>query len=325
MKGSGEIAFTIVSLTVSLIAVLIPLLFMQEVVGRLFREFAVTLAVTILISAVVSLTLVPMLCAKLLRSHAEEEKRESRIQRTVEGYYHGLVAEYDRLLIWVLKHQKLTLLVAIGTLVLTVVMYIAIPKGFFPVQDTGFIQAITEAGPTVSFEAMAQRQQQLAAKLLQDPDVASLSSFIGVDGTNNTLNSGRFLINLKPKSQRDGVTTVMDRLAEDAHSVPGITFYLQPVQDLTTDSVVSRAQYQFVLQAATSASLNQYVPKLLAELRRTRAIRNVSTSFLDQGLSAHVNVDRDTAARFGVTAATIDNALYDSFGQRMISNIFTQP
>jgi multidrug efflux pump len=324
MKGAGEIGFTIVSLTVSLIAVLIPLLFMQEVVGRLFREFAVTLAVTILISAVVSLTLVPMLCAKLLRSHAEEEKRESRIQRVIEGYYDRLVAEYDRLLCWVLKHQRLTLQVAIGTLVLTVLMYIAIPKGFFPVQDTGFIQAITEAGPTVSFDAMAQRQQQLADKLLQDKDVASLSSFIGVDGTNNTLNSGRFLINLKPKGQRDDVVTIMDRLAEDAHSVPGITFYLQPVQDLTIDSVISRAQYQFVLQAATTPALNQFVPKLLAELRKVKAIRNVSTSFLDQGLSAHVNVDRDTAARFGVTAATIDNALYDSFGQRIVSTIFTQ-
>jgi multidrug efflux pump len=324
LKGAGEIGFTIVSLTVSLIAVLIPLLFMQEVVGRLFREFAVTLAVTILISAVVSLTLVPMLCAKLLRTHAEDQKRESGIQRRIESYYARLVGEYDRLLIWVLKHQKLTLLVAIGTLVLTVLMYIAIPKGFFPLQDTGFVQAITEAGPTVSFDAMSSRQQQLAAKILADPDVASLSSFIGVDGTNNTLNSGRLLINLKPKADRDGVSTVMDRLAQDAHSVPGITFYLQPVQDLTIDSVVSRAQYQFVLQAATSASLNQFVPKLLAELNKLKAVRNVSTSYLDQGLSAYLNVDRDTAARFGVTAATIDNALYDSFGQRIISTIFTQ-
>ncbi|HKX64600.1 MAG TPA: efflux RND transporter permease subunit, partial [Rhizomicrobium sp.] len=324
MKGAGEIGFTIVSLTVSLIAVLIPLLFMQEVVGRLFREFAITLSVTILISAVVSLTLVPMLCAKLLRTHAEHQKRESGIQRTVEGYYARLVAGYDRLLIWVLKRQKMTLLVAVGTLVLTVLMYIAIPKGFFPVQDTGFIQAITEASPTISFEAMSRRQQQLAAKVLQDPDVASLSSFIGVDGTNTTMNSGRFLINLKPKNQRDGVSEVMERLAEDAHSVPGITFYLQPVQDLTIDSVVSRAQYQFVLQAATSAALNQFVPKLLVELKKAKAIRNVSTAFLDKGLSAHVEVDRDTAARFGVTAATIDNALYDSFGQRIISNIFTQ-
>jgi multidrug efflux pump len=324
MKGAGEIGFTIVSLTVSLIAVLIPLLFMQEVVGRLFREFAVTLAVTILISAVVSLTLVPMLCAKLLRSHDEEQKRESRVQQFIEDYYGRLVAGYDRLLIWVLKHQRFTLLIAVGTLVLTVVMYAAIPKGFFPLQDTGFIQAITEAGPTVSFEAMSQRQQQLAAKILQDPDVASLSSFIGVDGTNNTLNSGRFLINLKPKEDRDGVSTIMDRLSQDAHSVPGITFYLQPVQDLTIDSVVSRAQYQFVLQAATSASLNQFVPKLLASLNKVGAIRNVSTSYLDSGLSAFLAVDRDTAARFGVTAATIDNALYDSFGQRIISTIFTQ-
>jgi len=324
MKGAGEIGFTIVSLTVSLIAVLIPLLFMQEVVGRLFREFAVTLSVTILISAVVSLTLVPMLCAKLLRSHAEDEKRETGFQKWIEGYYDRLVHEYDRLLIWVLKHQKLTLLVAVGTLVLTVLMYIAIPKGFFPVQDTGFIQAITEAGPTVSFDAMAQRQRALADKILADPDVASISSFIGVDGTNNTLNSGRFLINLKPKGQRDGVQDVMDRLAQDAHSVPGITFYLQPVQDLTIDSVVSRAQYQFVLQAATTAQLNDFVPKLLNQLKGVKAVRNVSTSFLDKGLSAYLVVDRDTAARFGVTAATIDNALYDSFGQRIISTIFTQ-
>ncbi len=324
MKGAGEIGFTIVSLTVSLIAVLIPLLFMQEVVGRLFREFAVTLAVTILISAVVSLTLVPMLCAKLLRSHSVDKARENGIQKKIEAFYDRVVHEYDRLLIWVLRHQKLTLMVAVGTLILTVVMYIAIPKGFFPLQDTGFIQAITEAGPTVSFDAMAQRQQQLASKILQDPDVASLSSFIGVDGTNTTMNSGRFLINLKAKEDRDGVTTVIDRLADYAHSVPGITFYLQPVQDLTIDSVISRAQYQFVLQAATAGSLNDFVPKLLAQLQKTKAVRNVSTSYLDQGLSAFLVVDRDTAARFGVTAATIDNALYDSFGQRQISTIFTQ-
>ena len=324
MKGAGEIGFTIVSLTVSLIAVLIPLLFMQEVVGRLFREFAMTLSITILISAVVSLTLVPMLCAKLLRSHDAEEKRENSFQKRTEYYYDRLVAEYDRLLIWVLKHQRLTMLSALATLVLTVVLYIAIPKGFFPLQDTGFIQATTEAGPTVSFEAMATRQRQLAEKILQDPDVASLSSFIGVDGGNHTLNSGRILINLKPKHDRDGVQAVTERLAEYAHTVPGITFYLQPVQDLTTDSVVSRAQYQFVLQAATTAALNDFVPKLLTQLRSVGAIRNVSTSFLDKGLSAYLMVDRDTAARFGVTAATIDNALYSSFGQRIISTIFTQ-
>ncbi len=324
MKGAGEIGFTIVSLTVSLIAVLIPLLFMQEVVGRLFREFAVTLAITILISAVVSLTLVPMLCAKLLRNHSAEEKRKNSFQRRTEYYYDRMVAEYDRLLIWVLKHQRLTLLSALATLVLTVVLYIAIPKGFFPVQDTGFIQAITEAGPTVSFDAMATRQRQLAERFLKDPDVASLSSFIGVDGSNHTLNSGRILINLKPKYDRDGVQAVIERLGQQAQSVPGITFYLQAVQDLTIDSVVSRAQYQFVLQAATQAALNDFVPDLLAKLRSVREIRNASTSFLDKGLSAYLMVDRDTAARFGVTAATIDNALYDSFGQRIISTIFTQ-
>jgi multidrug efflux pump len=324
MKGAGEIGFTIMSLTVSLIAVLIPLLFMQEVVGRLFREFAVTLAITILISAVVSLTLVPMLCAKLLRSHAQEEARQSAFQRRTEEYYERFIDGYDRLLRWVLAHQPLTMMVAVGTLVLTILLYILIPKGFFPVQDTGFIQAITTAGPTVSFQEMARRQRLLAEKILQDKDVASLSSFIGVDGTNNTLNSGRFLINLKDKSQRDGVSEIMDRLEADAHSVPGITFYLQPVQDLTIDSTVSRAQYQFTLQSATTSALNDFVPKLLTQLQKESALRNVSTDFLDKGLSAYLVVDRDTAARFGISAATIDNALYDSFGQRIISTIFTE-
>ena len=324
MKGAGEIGFTIVSLTVSLIAVLIPLLFMQEVVGRLFREFAVTLSITILISALVSLTLVPMLCAKLLRSHAYEGKKQSAFQRRTEKYYERFVGEYDRLLIWVLRHQRFTMLVAVLTLVFTVVLYISIPKGFFPLQDTGFIQSISNAGPTVSFDEMSRRQQALGARILQDKDVESLSSFIGVDGTNTTLNSGRYLINLKPKSGRDSVTAVMARLQQDANAVPGITFYLQPVQDLTIDSVVSRAAYQFVLQAATSSSLNDFVPKLLPQLGKSKALANVSTDFLDKGLSAYLVVDRDTAARFGITSATIDNALYDSFGQRIISTIFTQ-
>jgi multidrug efflux pump len=324
MKGAGEIGFTIMSLTVSLIAVLIPLLFMQEVVGRLFREFAVTLAITILISAVVSLTLVPMLCAKLLHSRTEEAKRQTHFQRITERSYERVIAEYDRLLKWVLVHQPLTMLVAVGTLVLTILLYILIPKGFFPLQDTGFIQAITTAGPTVSFDEMARRQRALAEKILQDKDVASLSSFIGVDGTNSTLNSGRFLINLKDKSDRDDVTTIMNRLAGDAHSVPGITFYLQPVQDLTIDSTVSRAQYQFVLQSATTADLNAFVPKLLAQLQKAPALRNVSTDYLDRGLSAFLTVDRNTAARFGISASTIDNALYDSFGQRIVSTIFTE-
>jgi multidrug efflux pump len=324
MKGAGEIGFTIVSLTVSLIAVLIPLLFMQEVVGRLFREFAVTLAITILISAVVSLTLVPMLCAKLLRTHREEEQHQGSFQQRTEVIYERIIAYYDRQLIRVLRHQPLTLAVAIGTLILTIILYAAIPKGFFPLQDTGFIQAITESGPTVSFQEMANRQRALAAKVLADPDVASLSSFIGVDGTNTTLNSGRFLINLKSKDERDSVTEVMDRLAADARAVPGITFYLQPVQDLTIDATVSRAQYQFILQSATTTTLNDFVPKLIAQMQKFPALRNVSTDYLDKGLSAFLTVDRDTAARFGISAATIDNTLYDSFGQRIISTIFTE-
>ncbi|MDE2183218.1 MAG: MdtB/MuxB family multidrug efflux RND transporter permease subunit [Alphaproteobacteria bacterium] len=324
MKGAGEIGFTIVSLTVSLIAVLIPLLFMQEVVGRLFREFAVTLAITILISAVVSLTLVPMLCAKLLR-HRSEAKPQGPVARRAEEYYNRLVAQYDRALIWVLDHQPLTLLVAAGTLVVTALLYVAIPKGFFPVQDTGLVQGITQAGPTVSFGEMARRQELLATSIRKDPDVQSLSSFIGVDGTNTTLNSGRLLINLKPKDQRSSdFETVLRRLQAAARSVPGISLYLQPVQDLTIDSTVSRAQYQFVIEGASTAVLRQAVPRLLAKLAQRPELTNVSTNFLDNGLSAVVTVDRDTAARFGITAATIDNALYDAFGQRIISTIFTE-
>jgi multidrug efflux pump len=316
MKGAGEIGFTIVSLTVSLIAVLIPLLFMQEVVGRLFREFAVTLAITILISAVVSLTLVPMLCAKLLRRRREVRK---------SPWFERLIRGYDRWLTWVLDHQTLTLVIAVGTLALTVLLYIAIPKGFFPVQDTGLVQGITQAGPTVSFQAMAERQTALARALLEDGDVESLSSFIGVDGTNNTLNSGRFLINLVPKDRRSAdISTVLRRLEDAARNVAGISLYLQPVQDLTIDSTVSRAQYQFVLEDASTATLNRSVPKLIEVLSRRPELKNVSTNFTDRGLSATVVVDRDTAARFGITAATIDNALYDAFGQRIVSTIFTQ-
>jgi multidrug efflux pump len=323
MKGAGEIGFTIVSLTVSLIAVLIPLLFMQEVVGRLFREFAVTLAVTILFSAVVSLTLVPMLCAKLLRRRTGAAE-QGAVARKAEEYYQRLVREYDRLLCWVLDHQPFTLLVAIGTLVLTVLLYIVIPKGFFPVQDTGFIQGYTQAGPTVSFAEMSRRQEALASALRGDPDVESLSSFIGVDGTNTTLNSGRILINLKDKGERSDIAVTVRRLLDAAHGVPGIQLYLQPVQDLTIDSTISRAGYQFVLEDASTAVLNQWVPRLMERLSKTPELANVSTNFLDRGLSATVTVDRDTAARFGVTAATIDNALYDAFGQRIISTIFTE-
>ncbi|MEJ1968169.1 MAG: MdtB/MuxB family multidrug efflux RND transporter permease subunit [Rhizomicrobium sp.] len=323
LKGAGEIGFTIVSLTVSLIAVLIPLLFMQEVVGRLFREFAVTLAITILISAVVSLTLVPMLCAKLLRRHKEPPK--GSLLAKAEDAFNRVIAEYDRLLTWVLDHQPLTLLVAVATLVVTVLLYIVIPKGFFPTQDTSLVQGITQAGPTVSFAEMGRRQQLLAATLLDDPNVQSLSSFIGVDASNATLNSGRFLINLVPKADRsESVTHVIRDLEKRARAVAGVALYLQPVQDLTIDSTISRAQYQFVLEDASSATLQQWVPKLLAKLGARSELQNVSTSFLDRGLSATVVVDRDTAARFGITSATIDNALYDAFGQRIISTIFTQ-
>jgi multidrug efflux pump len=324
MKGSGEIGFTIVSLTVSLIAVLIPLLFMQEVVGRLFREFAVTLAITILISAVVSLTLVPMLCAKLLR-HRSDDKPQGRVAAKSEEYYNRLVTAYDHALLWVLDHQRLTLQVAVGTLVFTVFLYAVISKGFFPVQDTGLVQGISQAGPTVSFTEMATRQQALASALLKDPDVDSLSSFIGVDGTNATLNSGRLLINLKPKGERSSsFDDILVRLSAASQTVPGISLFVQPVQDLTIDSTVSRAQYQFVLEDASTAVLNQWVPKLIENMQKQPELANVSTNFTDKGLAAFVTVDRDAAARFGITAATIDNALYDAFGQRIISTIFTQ-
>ncbi|MBV9540010.1 MAG: efflux RND transporter permease subunit, partial [Alphaproteobacteria bacterium] len=309
LKGSGEIGFTIVSLTVSLIAVLIPLLFMQEVVGRLFREFAVTLAITILISAVVSLTLVPMLCAKLLRRH--KEAKQGSFAQKAEDTFNRVIAEYDRLLKWVLDHQPLTLLIAVATLALTILLYIVIPKGFFPTQDTSLVQGITQAGPTVSFDEMSRRQQALADAIKSDPNVDSLSSFIGVDGTNGTLNSGRFLINLVPKNGRgDSITGAISSILERANKVPGVSLYLQPVQDLTIDSTISRAQYQFVLEDASSATLREWVPRLLAELNKRPELMDVSTSFLDRGLSATVVVDRDTAARFGITAATIDNALY---------------
>jgi multidrug efflux pump len=324
MKGAGEIGFTIVSLTVSLIAVLIPLLFMQEVVGRLFREFAVTLAITILISAFVSLTLVPMLCAKLLR-HKTEAKKQSALARRAEEYFERLIKGYDRLLTWVLDHQPLTLAVAVITLAVTVLLYILIPKGFFPIQDTGLVQGITQAGPTVSFQAMSERQTALAKSLLANKNVQSLSSFIGVDGSNNTLNAGRFLINLVPKDDRSAsIGDVLKQLQDSAHGVPGISLYLQPVQDLTIDSTVSRAQYQFVLEDSSTGALTRYVPKLLARLQQAPELTNVSTNFTDRGLAAQVTVDRDTAARFGITAATIDNALYDAFGQRIVSTIFTQ-
>ena len=323
LKGSEQIGFTIISLTVSLIAVLIPLLFMPDVVGRLFREFAITLAVTIVISAVVALTLVPMMCAKILRHRRASEM--SLVARNSQQWFDALIAQYGRLLNWVLDHQPLTLLVAVGTLGLTVLLYIMIPKGFFPVQDTGLIQGISEAEPSVSFEAMAQRQQALAAAILKDPDVVSLSSFVGVDGTNSTLNTGRFLINLKPRDKRStSASDVIRRLERETQDVAGISLYMQPVQDLTIDATVSRSQYQFVLEDANPNEFSTWVPKLLERLQQLPQLEDVSSNYAENGLSAYILIDRPTAARFGITPATVDNALYDSFGQRIVSTIFTQ-
>ncbi|HEX4378257.1 MAG TPA: efflux RND transporter permease subunit [Steroidobacteraceae bacterium] len=326
LEGSNEIGFTIVSLTVSLIAVLIPLLFMREVVGRLFREFAITLSISILISAVVSLTLVPMLCAKMLRPREEtRRRRQSAIAVRAEQGFERLIAFYDRCLIWVLSHQQLTLWVTVATLVITVALYWLIPKGFFPLQDTGVIQGTTEGAPAISFSAMIERQQALAEVLLKDPDVESLSSFVGIDGTNTTLNNGRYLINLRPKEQRaDTLPMTLARLSRNAAQVSGIKLYLQPVQDLTIDSTVGRAAYQFILEAASSSILRPEVPRLLDRLQHTPELRNVSSNFVDNGQTVQIDIDRDTAARFAVTAATIDNALYDAFGQRIISTIYTQ-
>ncbi len=323
LKGSEQIGFTIVSLTISLIAVLIPLLFMGDVVGRLFREFAITLAVTILISAVVSLTLVPMLCAKLLRHH--EPAEASLANRWAGRWFDALIALYGRTLAWVLNHARMTLVVALGTLVLTVVLYIIIPKGFFPVQDTGLIQGVSEAPQSASFAAMAERQEALAAAILKDPDVDSLSSFIGVDGTNTTLNSGRLLINLKPKEQRRVTASeVIRRLQAETAGVGGIDLYMQPVQDLTIDATVSRTQYQFVLEDANPDELAAWAPRLVADLARRPELADVTSNAQDNGLAAYIKIDRDTAGRFGITPATVDNALYDAFGQRIISTIFTE-
>ncbi len=323
LKGSGQIGFTIISLTVSLIAVLIPLLFMGDVVGRLFHEFAITLSVTIIISAIVSLTLVPMMCARLLR-HRPDAAR-SKWDLAAERGFDWVIGQYDRALKVVLEHQPLTLLVAVLTLAVTVLLYIVVPKGFFPVQDTGVIQGISVAGQKVSYRAMAEHQQALAAAILKDPDVASLSSFIGVDGTNMTLNSGRFLINLKPKDDRSlNATQIARRLNDETASVQGVSLYLQPVQDLSVDAAVSRTQYQFVLENPSLSAFNEWIPKLLTELNRSPALTNVASDLQQQGLTANLVIDRETAARFGITPATVDNALYDLFGQRIISTIFTQ-
>jgi multidrug efflux pump len=313
LKGSEQIGFTILSLTISLIAVLIPLLFMGDVVGRLFREFAITLSVTIIISAIVSLTLTPMMCARLLR-HVPEEK-QGRFYHASGQFYDSVIAHYGKWLNWVLDRQTATLLVAASTLILTVLLYIAIPKGFFPLQDTGVIQGISEAPQSVSFAAMAQRQQALARVILQDPAVDSLSSFIGVDGVNTTLNSGRIQINLKPHDQRsESAADIIRRLQQQLAQVQGISLYMQPVQDLTIETRVSRTQYQFSVEDADPAQLSIWTPRL----------RDVASDLQDQGLQASLIIDRATASRLGITPAAIDNTLYSAFGQRIVSTIFTQ-
>jgi multidrug efflux pump len=323
LKGAEQIGFTIISLTFSLIAVLIPLLFMGDVVGRLFREFAITLAVSILISALVSLTLTPMMCARLLR-HTPKEK-QGRFFKASGAFFDAVIARYGRMLDWVLDRQAATLLVALGTLALTVLLYIYVPKGFFPVQDTGVIQGISEAPQSISFPAMALRQQALAKVVLQDPAVESLSSFIGIDGTTATLNSGRMLINLKPLKDRGlSAAEVIRRLQPQLAQVDGIALYMQPVQDLTIEDRVSRTQYQFTLEDADANNLSLWVPKLVDRLRALPQLADVASDLQDQGLQAYVDIDRSTAARLNVTPAAVDNALYNAFGQRLISTIFTQ-
>ncbi|OON39683.1 multidrug transporter subunit MdtB [Izhakiella australiensis] len=323
LKGAGEIGFTIISLTFSLIAVLIPLLFMGDIVGRLFREFAITLAVAILISALVSLTLTPMMCARLLS--AESLRRQNRFSRASEAFFARVIAGYGRILQRVLNHPWLTLGVALSTLALTVLLWIFIPKGFFPVQDNGIIQGTLQAPQNISWQKMAQRQQEVASLVMKDPAVQSVASFGGVDGVNPSLNSGRLQITLRPLDQRDdSMQTVIDRLQQQVARLPGMALYLQPVQDLTIDTQVSRTQYQFTLQAGSLSSLSHWVPSLLEKLRQLPQLKDISSDWQDQGLEAYIRVDRDNASRLGITMADIDNALYDAFGQRLISTIYTQ-
>jgi len=322
LKGSKQIAFTIISLTFSLVAVLIPLLFMGEVVGRLFREFAVTLAVAILISAFVSLTLTPMMAARLLK-HTPPEKQGKFVRKTGE-YFERVIRRYGRALDWVLRHQPLTMIVFLVTVALTALLYLAIPKGFFPQQDTGLIQGISEGPQSASFEAMAQRSRTLARILLEDPAVQSVSSHIGVDGTNITQNAGRLQIQLKPHSSRDRVGVVMDRLKQRVARQDGIALYLQPVQDLTLEDRVSRTQYQLTVESANAGDLRESTTRLIEKLRSLPQLAGVASDLQDQGLQAYIAIDRDSAGRLGVTPAAIDNALYNAFGQRLVSTIFTQ-
>jgi multidrug efflux pump len=323
LKGSAQIGFTILSLTISLIAVLIPLLFMGDIVGRLFREFAIALSVTIIISAIVSLTLTPMMCAKLLH-HVPEEK-QGRFYHASGEFFDRVIARYGVWLTWVLERQTATLLVAVGTMVLTVVLYIFIPKGFFPAQDTGVIQGITEAGQSISFSAMGERQQALGKVILQDPAVESISSFIGIDGVNTTLNSGRIQINLKPEDERkDSAQQVIDRLQEKVKQVAGISLFMQAVQDLTIETRVSRTQYQFTVEDADPATVSSFTPKLVDRLNQLPQLRDVASDLQDKGMQAMLTIDRPTAARLGITPSGIDNTLYSAFGQRQVSTMYTQ-
>jgi len=321
-KGSGQIGFTILSLTVSLIAVLIPLLFMGDVVGRLFREFAVTLAVTIIISAVVSLTLTPMMCSRILRH--DPKAQQGRFYQASERVFNGMIGFYGRTLKVVLRFQPLTLLVAVATLVLTIFLYIVIPKGFFPTQDTGVIQAISQGPPAISFDAMTKRQQELADIVLKDPAVESLSSFIGVDGINTTMNTGRMSINLKPINQRDAsAADVIRRLQNKLAQVQGIHLYMQPVQDITVDDRVSRTQYQYTLEDPDSDELNEWADKFVARLKKLPDLEDVATDQLTGGRAINVDIDRVTASRLGIAPSTIDNVLYDAYGQRQINTLYT--
>ena len=323
LKGSKQIAFTILSLTISLIAVLIPLLFMGDVVGRLFREFAITLSITILISAVVSLTLTPMMCARLLRERREEQL--GPLSRASQRLLDRIIAGYGTSLQWVLRRQRATLVVTAATLAVTVALYILIPKGFFPLQDTGVILGITEGPQAVSFGTMGERQQALANLILEEPAVESLSSFIGVDGTNTTLNSGRMYINLKPLGERlAGAGEIIRRIEARVVGVDGITLHMQPVQDLTVEDRVSRTQFQYTLEDADPEELNRWAPKLLESLQLRSELRDVSSDQLNQGLASLVEIDRNTASRMGITPQLITDTLYDAFGQRQVSTMFTQ-
>jgi multidrug efflux pump len=323
LKGSSQICFTILSLTVSLIAVLIPLLFMGDVVGRLFREFAITLSLTILVSAVVSLTLTPMMCSKLLKNR--RESGGGWLYQVSERGFDLMILAYGRTLRWVLRHQGLTQVVTVLTLAATVILYIYVPKGFFPVQDTGAILGVSEAIQDISFPAMADRQQELAKIILKDPDVESLSSFIGIDGTNTTINSGRMQINLKPHNQRKAsASEIIRRLKPQLDQVENIELLMQPVQDITVDDRVSRTQYQYSLEDTNADELNMWAPKLVEKLQALSELRDVASDQQTEGLQTSLLIDRDTASRLGVSLQTIDNTLYDAFGQRIVSTMFTQ-